>query len=85
MNISSVVIRSRPEQLEAVRRRVAALPGVEVHAATLEGRLVVTLEDTSVATAAETFITLHNVDGVLGASLVYQYSDDELDTQEKQS
>lgn len=85
MNISSVVIRTRPEQLETVRGRVAALPGVEVHAATPEGRLVVTLEDTSVATAADTFIRLHNVDGVLGASLVYQYSDDEIGTQEKQS
>jgi nitrate reductase NapD len=85
MNISSVVIRARPDELEAVRGRVAVLPGVEVHLALPEGRLVITLEDSSVATAADTFIALHNVDGVLGASLVYQYSDDELDIREKQT
>jgi nitrate reductase NapAB chaperone NapD len=54
-----------------------------------DGRLVVTVEDTNVATAADTYLKLHNIDGVLGASLVYQYSDDglepELETQEGQS
>jgi nitrate reductase NapAB chaperone NapD len=41
--------------------------------------------DMDLATAAETYISLHNIDGVLGASLVYQYSDDALDIQEGQS
>jgi nitrate reductase NapD len=85
MNISSVVIRTRPEHLCGVRQRLADLPGVELHTETPDGHLVVTVEDTNVATAAETYISLHNIDGVLGASLVYQYSDDGLDLQEGQS
>jgi nitrate reductase NapD len=84
MNISSVVIRTRPESLAAVRERLAALPGVELHTEAPDGRLVVTVEDTNVATAAETYLGLHNIDGVLGASLVYQYSDDGLEPQELQ-
>ena len=79
MNISSVVIRTRPEQLATVRRQLAALPGVELHTETPDGRLVVTVEDTDVASAADTYVSLHNIDGVLGASLVYQYSDDGLE------
>ena len=84
MNISSVVIRTRPEQLAGVRASLAALPGVELHTETPDGRLVVTVEDTNVATAADTYLRLHNIDGVLGASLVYQYSDDGLEPQERQ-
>jgi nitrate reductase NapD len=76
MNISSVVIRCLPEQLAAVRLRLAALAGVEVHGENPEGRLVITLEDSDVCTAADTYVALHDLPGVLSATLVYQYADD---------
>ena len=45
MNISSAVLRAHPAQVDSVRGALEKLPGVEVHAATSDGRLVVTLED----------------------------------------
>jgi nitrate reductase NapD len=76
MNISSVVVRTRPERAAAVRARLAELPGIEIHAATPEGRLVATIEDTTTALAADTFVRLHDVEGVLSVAMVYQYSDE---------
>lgn len=78
MNISSVILRARPDKLDGVRRSLAAMPGVEIHADGNDGRLVITLEDSGGDTSAESFVKLHYLEGVIGASLVYQYSDDGL-------
>jgi nitrate reductase NapD len=76
MDISSVILRARPEKLVSVRNGLAALPGVEIHADADDGRLVLTIEDRGEA-SAEVFMKLSELDGVLSASLVYQYCDDE--------
>ena len=76
MNISSVVLRARPAALDGVRSALSILPGVEVHAATGDGRLVLTLEDAGTASAADTFVRLHDIPGVMSVSMIYQYSDD---------
>ena len=76
MNISSVVLRAAPESLGEVRDRLEALPGVEVHAATGDGRLVITLEDCGTASAADTFVKLHDIAGVMSVAMIYQYSDE---------
>ena len=78
MNISSVILRARPDKLAGVRQSLAAMPGVEIHADGNDGRLVLTLEDSGGESSAENFVKLHCLDGVIGASLVYQYSDDGL-------
>ena len=75
MNISSVVLRARHGALDEVRRSLAALPGVEVHAATEDGRLVITLEDAGTDTAADTFVKLHDIPGVMSVAMIYQYSE----------
>jgi nitrate reductase NapD len=76
MNISGIVLRTRPEHAEEVRATLAALPGVEVHAATGDGRLVLTLEDAGTASAADTFVQLHDIRGVMSVAMIYQYSDE---------
>ena len=43
MNISGVLVRSRPAQIDAVSGRLTALPGVEVHGANDDGRIVAAL------------------------------------------
>ena len=78
MNISSVILRARPDMLGSVRNGLAALPGVEIHADGNDGRLVLTIEDTEGSVPADVFLRLHALDGVLSASLVYQYCDDHL-------
>lgn len=81
MNISSVIIRTRPETVATVRDQLIRIPGVEVHAAEPDGRIVATIEDSGRQFAADTYIQLHHVPGVLSAAMVYQYSDDDEEAQ----
>jgi len=76
MNISSVVLRANPQKLEAVRAQLAALPGIEICADCDDGRVVLTIEDTPRSSTADAYASLHDIDGVIDASLVYQYCDD---------
>lgn len=70
-NICGVLVMVRPDAREAVEQRLTRLPGVEVHAGDADGRLVVTVEDTSEANCTETISALTDIDGVLATSLVY--------------
>ncbi|NIX10547.1 MAG: glutamate synthase [Gammaproteobacteria bacterium] len=56
------------------------LAGVEVHAQSDDGRLVVTVEETPAHRAADTVMDLHNVAGVLSAAVVYHHN--EFETEE---
>jgi periplasmic nitrate reductase NapD len=78
MNISSVILRARPEKLAGVHNALAAIPGVEIHADCGDGRLVLTIEDGEGYAQTEVFLKLHELDGVISVSLVYQYCDDAL-------
>jgi nitrate reductase NapD len=51
------------------------LAGVEIHAETPDGRFIVTVESTPAATAGDTLLELHRLDGVLAAALVSHYED----------
>jgi nitrate reductase NapD len=81
-NVCGVLVHTRPGNAAVVSGRLAALPGVEVHAATEEGRLVVTVEDTPERLAIDTITEIVQTEGVINASLVYQYTDDEALLQE---
>jgi nitrate reductase NapD len=76
-NVCGVLVHAQPAELEAVRGRLAAMPGVEVHAASGEGKMVVTVEDAGERLAIDTVTEILNTAGVISASLVYQYTDDE--------
>ena len=52
MNICSLVVHAKPDNIGAVQARLEAIPGVEVHGHSEEGKLVVTVEDTEQSTAA---------------------------------
>ena len=76
MNVSSAIVYAMPQRVDAVRASLAALPGVEIHSETADGRFIVTVEDVSGASTGDTVMQLHRLDGVLFAAMVYQYSDD---------
>ena len=76
MNISSIVILSRPDDSSLLRGRLAELPGVDVHAALSDGRIVITVEDTPEKKPAETLMQVQNLPGVLNAALIYNYCDE---------
>ena len=73
-NICGVLIRARPENRTDVAGRLDAIDGVEVHHCNENGQIVVTIEDIEDIKASDTITTVHNVEGVLAASLVYHYS-----------
>ena len=75
MNISGVLVHTRPEQTNVVKTQLGNLSGVEVHAATEDGRLVLTIENES-APMIDTMNSFHDIKGVLSASLIYHHFDE---------
>lgn len=85
IDICGLLVQTRAERVSEVRERLARMPGVEVHAATDDGRLVVTVEGTAQHPALDTITGLVDVPGVAATSLVYQYSDHQAREQESAS
>lgn len=76
MNITGILVHARPDQAEAVRVRLEAMPGVEVHAVTPEGRLVVTIEKADDREMAETFEGFAQIPQIISTALVYHHFDE---------
>ncbi len=71
MNISSVLVSTRPERARSVECGLQMLAGVEVHAVTEEGQLIVTIEAESDRAVADRFEEINRQPGVLAVSMVY--------------
>ncbi len=71
MNISSIVVHAKPAELGPVRTLIERIPGVEIHAASDDGKLVVTIETGSDGETAGTFQRINALDGVMSAAMVY--------------
>ena len=71
MNISSVIVHAKPAELLSVRGSLEQIPGVEVHATTDDGKLVVTIETDSDGETARTFDRINVMDGVMSAAMVF--------------
>ena len=78
MNIVSLVLRIRPESRQETEAALKALPGVESHRMSDDGRLIVTVEDAPGAAMSDTLIAIHRVPQVLAATLAYEYTDNTL-------
>lgn len=71
MNISSVVVHAYPQKAAAVSRKLDEMDGVEVHARSPEGKLVVTIEKPDDDSISETLLILQLMPDVLSASMVF--------------
>jgi nitrate reductase NapD len=80
MNISSAILHLVPARLEEACAQLQDMPGVEIHARSPEGKVVVTIEDSDTNSAADSYVALHGIAGVASVAMVYQYSDDESET-----
>jgi nitrate reductase NapD len=78
--ISSLVVRTRPANLAAVRERINAIPEAEVLGENDEGKLVVVLDTTDNRQAADQITDIQNQQDILSATLIYQY-DNRFDSQ----
>jgi nitrate reductase NapD len=77
MSISGLVIHVRPEKVEAVQNELLGIDGMDVHAATEDGRVVATLDRPTDSEAADTLYQIRDIEGVINTALVYNYFDDE--------
>ncbi|MAF83163.1 MAG: chaperone NapD [Gammaproteobacteria bacterium] len=77
LHVSGVLINADPECLNSVQAQLESTPGVEIHTVTPEGRLVTVIEQSTDDELVNTFTNIQNTAGVLSASLVYHYSENE--------
>lgn len=80
MNIASLVLRIHPETRPEAEAALHALPGVECHHMSDDGRLIVTVEDVPGAAMSDTLIAVHRVPQVLAATLAYEHTEDSEDS-----
>jgi nitrate reductase NapD len=75
VNITGVLVAARPGETGALRAHLAAIPGVEVHAVTPEGRMVVTVERATDAEMTGALDAINRLPDVLSAALVYHHDE----------
>jgi nitrate reductase NapD len=75
MNISSAIVYAKPMQDEAVRTQLRALDGVEVHASTDDGKIIVTIECINDMLAIDTYKAIEHLNGVLSVAMIFQQTE----------
>ena len=78
MSIASLVLRIRPETRTAAEAALTAMPGVECHQMSADGRLIVTVEDAPGTAMSDMLIAIHRIPEVLAATLAYEHSENYL-------
>ncbi len=76
MNICGCLVHVAPDSTGTARQVMEDTPGVEVHAATDDGRFVVVVEDTPARMASEIIMDLHQIPGVISLTLTYHHFED---------
>jgi nitrate reductase NapD len=79
MNVSSVIVHARDGQLAAVQTLLQQQPGIEIHAASPDGKLIVSIETESDRETIAAFERLGQTSGVLSTAMVYHQSESEPD------
>lgn len=74
-HVCGVVIHARHEKQQQIEQQLQQQPGVEVHASSGQGKLVVTVESEAGQQVADTIDQFKDIDGVLSASMIYQFCD----------
>ncbi len=77
MNLASLVLRIRPQTRCTATAALAALPGVECHDMTPDGKLIVTVESVANVALSDVLIAIAREPLVLATTLAYEYSDGE--------
>lgn len=79
MNISGVVVRTKPEHLQEVVESLENSGVCDVHFYDEKGRIVVTIEAQSTDEEVFKMKVIQSLEHVLSADLVYAYSEEELE------
>jgi len=77
MNIASVVVAIKPENLARVKKEIKTLPWAVVHHTNEDGRLIVTIEGETAEKDVERFKFIRNIPDVLNVELIqYTFEED---------
>lgn len=79
MNISSIVVQTRPEYLESVVQQLKECSVCDYHLHDEMGRVIVTIEGESVKEELEKLRVIEELEHVVCADMQMAYSEDELD------
>ena len=79
MNISSVVVKTKPEHLETLKASLAASGLCDIHFSDDKGRIVITLEGTDNADETKKLKEIQQLPHVVSADFSYTYADEDPD------
>jgi nitrate reductase NapD len=75
LNISSAIVYARPGSDQVLREQLPQVPGVEVHAASEDGKIVVTIEAENDRAAIDVYEALGRMDDVLNVAMIFQQTE----------
>lgn len=75
VHIAGIVVHVRPGDVAAIRKQIPLIPSAEIHAASEDGRLIVTLEADSARRTVDYMDAIRALPGVLNVVLVYQHAE----------
>jgi periplasmic nitrate reductase NapD len=75
IHIAGLVVHAQPADLKPVRLCIESIPGAEIHAASADGKLIVTLETDSAKRTLDLMDALRALPGVANVALVYQHAE----------
>ncbi|WP_087106527.1 chaperone NapD [Parendozoicomonas haliclonae] len=77
LSVTGLVVMATPGMVDTVKPQLEMIPGVEVHGASPEGKMVVTIEELpGQKIMVDTITQISLVDGVLSTALVYSHTED---------
>lgn len=76
IEICGVLIHAKPGFSKGVQTQLLLMPGVEIHEATDDNRLVVTVERVGKASLADSLSAFNSIQNVLSATLIYEHAEE---------
>ena len=75
ISICGVMVFILPEKREEVEARMLEISGLEIHGASDEGKLVVTIETPSYKETGDAVTRLQKLEGILSIAMIYQHAE----------
>ena len=79
MNISSIVVKTRPEHLETLKASLAASRLCDIHFSDDKGRIIITVEGSGNADETKKLKEIQQLPHVVSADFSYTYADEDPD------
>ena len=83
MNLSSIVILTKPENLEKVLNAIKSSDDCEYHMHDEKGRIIVTIEGKNTEEEISKLKKIQQIPKVISAEMVFVYSEEELEKERK--